>query len=625
MAQSGEIQGSTSFQRILQWNREVPRAVDKLVHCLIQARAAQHPESQAVCSRDGNLTYAELDALSSHLASYLAISRGVGPEVIVPLCFEKSVWTIVGLLAVLKAGGAFLLLDVLQPVARLESIVRQTGATFALSSAASFDTCKILVDQAFVVDASTFLKLESSSSLSPCSSAKLDNAAYIVFTSGSTGTPKGIIIEHSQLSSTSIYCGERMGNGNRSRVFQFASYAFDACITDIIATLVHGGTVCIPSEWERNNAIVDAMRRMEVTSAKFTPSLASNLVIENVPTLTTLVLGGEIIPPSLIEEWAPKLRLILVYGPAECSVICFTSDASQHKPAPGEIGRPVGARGWIVRQENYNELVDIGETGELLIEGPLLGREYLNDQAKTDSHFIHNPAWMMPVLSGSQKQCRLYRTGDLARYLEDGTVCYVGRIDNQVKIRGQRLELEEVERSLHDCLVELGCVGSMQVVVEAVTLAGVTSKQLVAFLSIPESIGFLDWDTEDDGPVLLTSTTERERFSEMVSKIEAMMKLVLPAYAIPSIWIPLRHLPLTGSRKADRRRLRSIVAPLSAKQLAIFTHPSASHSSPRKTHVAVTENESKFQTLWAVSLEFVLRPLNRTTISSPWEVIQSRR
>lgn len=172
-----------------EWNGEVPRAVETPVHYLIQVQAAQHPEAQAICSWDGNLTYSELDKLSSRLACYLT-TQGVAPETIVPLCFEKSKWTIVGLLAVLKAGGAFLLLDPSQPISRLQSIVQQTGATLALSSAVCFGTCKTLVDCAFVVDAEVLLKLESGAS---CSSVSPNNAAYLIFTSGSTGTPKGII------------------------------------------------------------------------------------------------------------------------------------------------------------------------------------------------------------------------------------------------------------------------------------------------------------------------------------------------------------------------------------------------------------------------------------------------
>jgi len=174
---------------MLEWNGELPRPVNTLVHHLILAQAVQHPKSQAVCSCDYSLTYSELDNLSSRLAKYL-ISQGVGVEVIVPLCFEKSVWAIVSVLAVLKAGGAFLLLDSSQPISRLESITSQAGSSFALSSRASFDTCQALVSNVFVVDATTLSKLDG---ILSCESTKPNNAAYYIFTSGSTGSPKGVI------------------------------------------------------------------------------------------------------------------------------------------------------------------------------------------------------------------------------------------------------------------------------------------------------------------------------------------------------------------------------------------------------------------------------------------------
>ena len=418
-----------NFQHDLEWNRCIPESVETTVQESIHHQAVQHPDSEAVCSWDGTLTYVQIDTLSSRLASYL-IAEGVGPEVIVPLFFEKSKWVIVSLLAVLKAGGAFLLLDPSQPFARLEFIVRdQIAAAFALSSSACLDTYKTLVDQLFVVDAAALESISDVSSSLPV--VNIRNAAYYVFTSGSTGTPKGVAIEHAQLATMSRHLGERLHCGRQSRVFQFASYAFDACISDIFPTLYYGGTVCIPSEWERNNAIVDAMNKMAVTSVKITPSLANNLTLEDVLTLKILAPGGESSPASLIQRFASRLRVILLYGPTECCVVCFTSEVKLNKHVPGELGSPVASRAWIVKPDDHHRLAEIGEAGELLIQGPLVGRGYLNDKVKTDKHFVYNLAWMQREDRFSE-QCRLYRTGDLVKYVDGETICHVGRIDNQV-------------------------------------------------------------------------------------------------------------------------------------------------------------------------------------------------
>ncbi|KAI0129876.1 hypothetical protein BJ170DRAFT_290871 [Xylariales sp. AK1849] len=598
MAKTNGVVPSQKIQTILDNNQHVPPAIETLVQDLIREQTEQHPDSQAICSWDGDLTYKELDELSSRLANHL-VTKGVAPEVFVPLCFEKSFWTIVSVLAVTKAGGGFVLLDPSLPIARLESIVRQTRAKIALSSMACIETCTSLVDEVLAVDKSTLDKLEPYQTRQTHQTAKPTDAAYIMFTSGSTGTPKGVVVDHSSLSTTATYSGRAMGYGLTARNFQFASYAFDPIITDIFATLVHGGTMCIPSEWERDNAIVGAMRRMQVTHLRLTPSLVKNLVIEDVPSLTTMILGGEVSATPLVQEWAAKLRLVLVYGPAECCVICFSSDTSTHEPLPGEIGRPFSARGWVVKQDNVNELAEVGEVGELLVEGATVARGYFNDTAKTEQAFIKDPPPWLLASSGTPMQYRMYRTGDLVKCLDDGTFVYVGRADNQVKIRGQRLELEEVERNLRDLSYKLDGVEFKQVLVEAVPFPSMASKHLVAFLCLntEEPIGRLDWEKSSASSVI-TSPPEQERLAALVSKIEEALKQTLPAYAVPSTWVPLREIPLSLSRKVDRKRLRDYAAAMSIKQLSVFTNPNTSLTNDGQ-HKNLTENETNLRQLWA--------------------------
>jgi amino acid adenylation domain-containing protein len=557
---------------ILNWYPRVPAAVTRFVHDLVDARSALQPESQAVCAWDGTLTYRELSDLSSRLADIL-VAEGVGPEVVVPLFFEKSLWSVVGILAVMKAGGAFLALDISQPVGRIKAIVEQVGARFALTSRKGLDVCEGLVQRHLVVNARVFNavpQLGSGGNSGPA--LALHNAAYYIFTSGSTGIPKGVVIEHSQLATTCVYTGEQMGCDGNRRALQFASFAFDAYITDIFPTLIYGGTACILSDWERDNDLVGAACRMGVNSIKITPSLANILDLERVLTLKTLILGGESVPSSLIAKWASKVNLILVYGPTECCVICFTTDCSSHPVLPGEIGRPVGCRGWIVSQDDHQRLAGIGEIGELVIEGPVVGRGYLGDAEKTARQFIERPQWLMEC-DKLHSHDRLYRTGDLARYLEDGTVCYAGRIDNQVKIRGQRLELEEVERKLSASLSMMDGVAVNHVIVEATGLANLTSKQLVAFLSLQvkdvKSLGYLDWEKRQV-PMLATSDAARTSFSTMVEVLESNLKQILPSYAVPSVWIPMSSFPYTVSRKIDRKKLRQLVATVSLTELSNF-------------------------------------------------------
>ncbi|KAH8891594.1 amino acid adenylation [Thozetella sp. PMI_491] len=590
---------SESLKKIQEWNRNVPTAVQTLVQHLIGAKAEEQPAAQALCSWDGDLSFAELDDYSSRLATHL-ISMGVTLGNVVPICFEKSIWAVVSLLAILKAGAVWTPLDISLPEARLSTIVAQTDAKFALSSATGLLKCTSLFLNTLVVDRPTILAMDRGTPDLRISPA---DAGYIIFTSGSTGVPKGVVIEHSQLSSMAVYCGAGLGYSREARVLQFSSYAFDACVSDIFATLVHGGCVCIPGESERNDALVQAMQRMRVTHVLVTPSLWGSLDVRDVPTLTTLTLGGEAAPASLVQEWSRRVRVMLAYGPTECTVLCYIADLRDYEAVSSMIGRPVGARGWIVMEGNCDKLAEVGEAGELLVEGPLVGRGYLNDLEKTERCFIHAPAWMQ-AFTESGATSRLYRTGDLVRYLDDGRVCYMGRIDKQVKVRGYRIELEEIETQLSRGLAAIDGVEVQQVVVEAVTFPSLMTRHLVAFIWFPDTqhFGFLEWEPED-GPALVTVTREREAFAAVVSKAVEALKLVLPSYAVPSIYIPLRTAPFTLSKKMDRSRLRAAASAFSAKQLSIFATPPVPLTPPdsrsSSTPAELTESEKVLWSLWA--------------------------
>lgn len=458
---------------IWRWNRTPLQTVDACAHHLIEQQVLGQPDAVAICSWDGELTYAELDQLSSRLAFHLATTQKVSPDTFVPLCFEKSMWTVVAMLAVLKAGGAFVPLDPAHPSSRLEHIIGQVGATFVLASPQHAKKCTGIVDDVFVVTREIVEGLGGGGHFSSMA-VGLSHAAYIIFTSGSTGLPKGVTIEHKQVSTSSVLGGKAMGFESRPRMLQFASYTFDACILEIITTLIYGGCVCVPSDWQRMNDIVRFMNEAKVTCAFFTPSLLSNIPFADLQTLDTVIVGGERIPSDLIADWRKNVRLIMAYGPTECCVICFTSDASKIEPRGGDIGHAVGGKSWIVDEKNPDVLVPIGNVGELLIEGPILARGYINDEIKTKAAFIHNPVWM-------PKPARLYKTGDLVRYNPDGSISFVSRKDTQVKVRGQRLELGEVEQQIRAALAPL----QVEVAAEVVTPAArAGAPVLVAFVSL---------------------------------------------------------------------------------------------------------------------------------------------
>ena len=586
-------QGLYNAQKLSKWNKTASNTINACAHDLIRERALSQPSLPAVCSWDGNLTYLELDALASRLACYL-VSQGIGPEVYVALCFEKSKCAIVSILAVLKAGGAFVHLDPTQPKKRLEYIIQQTRARLALASTKHAEMLAELVAKVFKVDDESINNLVGTVNLPKISPS---NAVYTIFTSGSTGQPKGVVIEHQQLCTTAIYGGKAMGFESKPRMLHFASYAFDACILETIPTLIFGGCVCIPSELDRMNYLVGSMNKMKVTNAFFTPSLLRNINLESLETLNTVIIGGESIPHELIKKWATKVKLILAYGPTECTVVCLTLDTSNLCFHPGDLGQLVAGQAWVVDQNDSNQLTRVGDVGELLIEGPTLARGYLNDAEKTRESFIPCPMWY--PISYQQDRPRMYRTGDLVKYHDNGTISFVSRKDNQVKVRGQRLEIGEVEFQLRNCFATNE--DAVEVVVELVTLAAETNSViLVAFIRMAaKGIGYLSYG-ENMPAVLVSSEVEHRALSSLTSDMVEKLSLVLPSYAVPSVLIPLKEIPLSISGKTDRKRLSNLAGQLSIAQLASFI--TASRIPLGSEVVPMTPVELRLQALWAKTL-----------------------
>jgi amino acid adenylation domain-containing protein/non-ribosomal peptide synthase protein (TIGR01720 family) len=522
----------------MEWNSQQLEPVDSVVHEMFKQRVLENGAAKAVCAWDVEFTYAELDQLSTQLASYMVKSLGVGPGVFVPDCFDKSGWTVVAMLAVIKAGGVHVAIDATHPRERHRIILEDTKAHVVLVAAqhvSLFDGVQHVV----VVQRSLFDELPPASDDDlKHIEVKPNDPLLVVYTSGSTGTPKGILMEHRSLASSVSAWGapQYMRNGPESRVLSFSSHAFDVSKADVFGTLMFGGCICIMSEQERLNDLSGAINRLGANSAWLTPSVASLLRPSDVPGMKFLTLCGEQIKQENIDAWADKVRLINGYGPAECTVnsTCLVVDSDT---AVGNIGRGVGTHIWIVENGNHDKLCSIGAIGELLIEGPLVARGYINNKEKTDAVFIVNPKWADPADAGR----RFYKSGDLGCYNSDGTITYVGRSDSQVKIHGQRTELSEIE---HHLLMAPG-------IDKAVVLfpkSGPCANRLVAIASIT---GFSS-TTEHTSGVPLLSNAQKDQASPNLQKIREYLKSKVPPFMLPAVWVPVTRIPLSTNMKVDR-------------------------------------------------------------------------
>lgn len=579
-----ELDIFSSFDRDWVWKRNdlEPERVDNCVHELIIRRCLMQREDEAVCSWDGRFTYADLDELSSRLAFHLVREFEIRPGEFIPICFEKSRWAILAILAVIKAGGAFILLDSTNPFRRLQEICETVSTRLIITSEGNTNMGKKLASQVITVGDFLHGWSETINGWISSSLVKSHHPVYAVFTSGSTGRPKGVIIQHSSFCSGATAHSKACFLSKHSRVLQFSSYAFDVSIAEILTTLIVGGCVCIPSEFDRSNDIGSAIKQLRVDFLQFTPSVIRLLHPDDVPSVKTVVLGGETMSQAEVDTWAHRVRLITAYGPAECSVFS-TVQSSFHGSSRfdlANIGTGTGGICWITDSSNPGKLASVGAVGELLIEGPIVGQGYLNDEEKTRSVFIESPLWLKSI-----RQRRLYRTGDLVRYNPDGSIQYVGRKDTQVKIRGQRVELREVEGHIQKYLGF-----QRDVIVNVIPMNGNSTPVLIAFIG---GLHRKNHEAENEEQRAGLFAKPDESFRVEIIKVESQLGDVLPSYMIPAVFIPLARLPLTPTGKADRRYLYEQATQLSQEDYNAYSATTTTTRAPS------TELEWKIRKIFA--------------------------
>ncbi len=529
-------------QMLVGWNdtaSDYPR--DRCIHEMFKAQVNQSPDAVAVIFEEKHLTYRELDLRAKQLAHHLQ-ELGVGPEVLVGIYMERSLEMMIGLMGILKAGGAFVPLDPTDPQGRIAFILEDAQVSVLLTQEHLVE--RLPTDQttdssaqsrrAVCLD-SDWMGIAQAREENLVSGVMPDNLAYVIYTSGSTGQPKGVGITHHSLMNYLCWFNETLLACVMSNLPVTSQLTFDASLKQLFAPFLDGREV-----WLLPNDIVvqpDALFRSLGTRAKVgfncVPSLWKTMLdfiaSPHGETLGApvdcLLIGGEAFDQSLLERsWAlwPDLQVWNLYGPTEA-----TANASAARMTCGDrvtIGHPIANTQFYILDRNWQP-VPVGVPGELYISGTGLARGYLYRPRLTAERFIPNPFTVPVSPDGKDGKggSRLYRTGDLARYLPDGSVEFLGRIDHQVKVRGYRIELGEIEATL----------GEHPGVQETAALMwdGSGDEWLVAYV-VPKQ------GATPDTSALRSFLTER-----------------LPAYMIPSAFVTLEALPLTSSKKVDRRAL----------------------------------------------------------------------
>ncbi|KAJ6182276.1 hypothetical protein N7485_000918 [Penicillium canescens] len=569
-----DLFGPASWSQLEEWNANVPEVIEECMHEIIDQQAQTRPEFTALECWDGSVSYAQLVDYTDRLGNFL-ISQDVGPEVFVPVCFDKSLWAVVSMLGVLKAGGAFVCIDPAQPVDRLQTIISEVDAQIAMGAPAYRDMLSGMTSNVISIDADFILRLPTSSSLPRRASPH--DAAFAIFTSGSTGKPKGVVHEHRAMCSSARRHAAKMNIDSETRTFQFASYTFIVNTFELFTPLVEGGCVCVPSKEDRLGRTAGVMRDLNANWACLTPSFLRSIKPEDIPQLRTLLLAGEPVQQDSLDTWRSRVTMINMYGASEASV-CVTGDLSGQVER-STIGTGTGCITWVVDPMDHDRLAPLGATGELVIEGPILGREYIHQPEKTADVFISGTPWM-EKMRGSVPS-RAYKTGDLVRYGTDGRINLVGRKDMQVKLRGQRIELEEVEFHLRQVLPR----GTEVAVGLAKPVDQPDRPMLAAFVAMKKAFGdnFYPVDEDVAGQLESQLTGWKSKLADSV-----------PGYMVPSAVVKLNHMPLTASGKTNRKAIGDFSCTLTVAELT---------GAAKKDHKEPATSTGKvLRSMWAEAL-----------------------
>ena len=510
-------------QLLVEWNdtaAEFP--ADQCIHQLFEAQVARTPEAVAVVFGAQRLTYAELNARANRLAHHLQ-TLGVGPEVLVGLCLERSLELVVGMLGILKAGGAFVPLDPNYPAARLAFMLQDTEVPALLTQEHLLARLPEYAGRRICLDCD-WETIAKQPGTDPVCATTAESLAYVIYTSGSTGRPKGVMIEQRALVNCIEWMRKAFEFDHRDSVLQKTPVSFDAAMWEFFVPLIVGGRlVMAPRDAHRDPAqIIHVLREHEVTTVQIVPSLLQLLAQESelaaCRTLTRMFSGGEALPGDTAQRFLERsgARLYNLYGPTEACINAMSWECRRDAGCTSvPIGRPIAnVRVYVL--DGARQPVPVGVAGELYIGGHGLARGYWKRPELTAESFVPDPHAERPG-------ARMYRSGDRARYLPDGTVEFLGRHDQQVKLRGHRIEPGEIEAALlrHAKVREV-------LVVRREDAAG--DPRLVAYVVTSGEV--------------ISATALRESIKER-----------LPDYMLPSAFVMLNEMPRMPNGKVDRNRL----------------------------------------------------------------------
>ncbi|MDP4489532.1 amino acid adenylation domain-containing protein [Pseudoalteromonas piscicida] len=561
------------LHQLLEWNNTaVDYPKDKCIHELFEAQVELTPDAIAVTFETGeqteeSLTYQAFNAKANQVAHYL-MAQGVKTDSLVGLCAERSLEMVIGILGIIKAGGAYVPLDPSYPADRLAYMLQDSGATIVLTQSHLRQVCDSAQQIVTLDEFDTFSQYPMDNIEKASIELQPHNLAYVIYTSGSTGQPKGVESTHQGLMNRLEWMHSEYQLRAEDCVLQKTPYSFDVSVWEFFWPLAYGAKLVVAKpEGHKDPAyLTSVIKRQAVSILHFVPSMLSNmLAAESWSDLTSVryvFCSGEALPKALVNEFMrvkpASTKLFNLYGPTEASIDVTHWRCEEDTLNFVPIGRPISNTQMYVLDQQLKP-TPIGVAGELYIGGDGLARGYLNQPELTKERFIPNPY-------SDDPSARLYKTGDLVRWMPNteslaGSLEFIGRIDHQVKIRGFRIELGEIEARLEQYSELKECV--------VIAKGEGDTKQLVAFYVAHAS-----------------TDTQLEELDINVFKLS--LRQELPEHMIPTAWVSLSSIPLTGNGKVNRKALAEIDFSFAKTQC---------YQAPRN------ENEAELVNIWATVLD----------------------
>lgn len=524
---------------------ELPFSIDATIADLFRERARSSPDVLAVVFDSSSLTYRQLDEWSDRVAAELTASDVIGPDRVAALCFNRSVEMVVAIMAVWKMGGAYVPIDPETPDERVQYMLSDTDARVVLCSEEHRGRMTGLATASagiaiIALDGPRGRALRDSEPRVPTTSrGQAGDLAYVIYTSGTTGKPKGVMIESRAVVNHVAVISNLYGFHDKPGeevMLQALNYAFDGGVVPMVLALLTGNTLLLVPDhlWLEGDKFTAYLNTHAVTHINGTPTLYRHVELGTVPSLKRMVVGGEALDVNCFRKMrsANDVPVFNEYGPTEATISTTSYAVREFDLA---IGRPQ-RNAWLLVLDETLRLVPVGGLGEIFLTGPGLARGYLNLPDLTADKFVKNPfqtdAEKSDLTWGPEgRNARLYRTGDIARWRSDGVLEYVGRNDSQIKVRGFRVELAEVESA----------ISAYPGVVESVVLPGESGEPFDSAPEVTTLVGYYVSDVPLDADAL-SSHLERK----------------LPSYMVPHTLLHLTALPMTVNGKLDTRALREL-------------------------------------------------------------------